>query len=72
MKDGSSGKTQRLEGLAPVQIDPKDPRTLPHIIEAFTRPVLTLRASAEGEYYALLVARELYHASKEADRVLRG
>jgi len=63
---------QRLEGLAAVQIDPEDPRTLPAIIEAFTRPVLTLRASAEGEYYALLVARELYHASEEADRVLRG
>jgi len=34
--------------------------------------VLALRASAEGEYYALLVARELYHATEEADRVLRG
>ncbi|SCX70345.1 TetR/AcrR family transcriptional regulator [Variovorax sp. EL159] len=61
----------RLAGLAAVDIDPDDTRTLPRIIEAFTAPVLTLRASSEGEYYALLVARELYHATEEADRVLR-
>jgi len=62
---------ERLAGLAAVRNDPGDARTLPGIIEAFTAPVLALRASAEGEYYALLVARELYHASPEADRVLR-
>jgi AcrR family transcriptional regulator len=44
---------------------------LPHIIEAFVGPVLLQRASAEGEAYALLVARELAYASPEADRVLR-
>lgn len=63
---------ERLSGLAALTIDPDDVRTLPRIIEAFTAPVLALRASAEGEYYALLVARELYHATEEADRVLRG
>ena len=63
---------ERLAGLRAVRIDPADLRTLPRIIEAFTGPVLALRASAEGEYYALLVARELYHATEEADRVLRG
>ena len=41
------------------------------ILEAFVVPVLRLRASSEGEYYALLVARELYHATEETDRVLR-
>jgi AcrR family transcriptional regulator len=61
----------RLAGLRAVRNDPADPRTLPRIIEAFVAPVLALRASAEGEYYALLVARELYHATEEADRVLR-
>jgi AcrR family transcriptional regulator len=61
----------RLAGLRAVPIDPADPRTLPRIIEAFIGPVLALRASPEGEYYALLVARELYHATEEADRVLR-
>ncbi|MFT3816812.1 MAG: TetR/AcrR family transcriptional regulator [Rubrivivax sp.] len=62
---------QRLARLRAVPIDPADPRTLPRIIEAFIGPVLELRASAEGEYYALLVARELYNATGEADRVLR-
>lgn len=63
---------ERLAGLAAIAIDPTDARTLPRIIGAFTGPVLALRASTEGEYYALLVARELYHATEEADRVLRG
>jgi AcrR family transcriptional regulator len=63
---------ERLTRLAEVDNDPDDAHTLPRIIEAFTAPVLALRASAEGEYYALLVARELYHATEEADRVLRG
>ncbi len=49
-----------------------DPRTrLMRIVEAFVDPVLRLRASAEGEYYALLVARELSHATEAADRVLK-
>lgn len=63
---------ERLARLNKVDNDPDDAHTLPRIIEAFTAPVLALRASAEGEYYALLVARELYHATEEADRVLRG
>ena len=62
---------QRLAGLRAVPNDAEDPRTLHRIIEAFITPVLALRASAEGEYYALLVARELYQATEEADRVLR-
>lgn len=44
---------------------------LQHIVEAFVAPVLRQRASAEGEAYARLVARELAYASPEADRVLR-
>jgi AcrR family transcriptional regulator len=44
---------------------------LRRIVEAFVEPVLRLRASAEGESYALLVARELAYASPEADAVLR-
>ena len=62
----------RVSALRAVNNNPADPRTLPRIIEAFTAPVLALRASPEGEYYALLVARELYHTTEEADRVLRG
>ncbi|WP_295530420.1 TetR/AcrR family transcriptional regulator [uncultured Pseudacidovorax sp.] len=62
---------RRLAALAAVPIDPANAKTLPRIIDAFTAPVLALRASSEGEYYALLVARELSHATEEADRVLR-
>jgi AcrR family transcriptional regulator len=62
---------ERLAGLRAVANDPADSRTLPRIIEAFIAPVLALRASPEGEYYALLVARELGNATEEADRVMR-
>ena len=62
---------ERLEGLRRVAADASDEDALRLIIEAFTGPVLRLRASSEGEYYALLVARELYHTFEETDRVLR-
>ncbi|MEO8060293.1 MAG: helix-turn-helix domain-containing protein, partial [Burkholderiales bacterium] len=62
---------ERLERLRSVAADAPDDDALRLIIEAFTGPVLRLRASSEGEYYALLVARELYHALEETDRVLR-
>ncbi|MES2512424.1 MAG: TetR/AcrR family transcriptional regulator [Pseudomonadota bacterium] len=62
---------ERMQALREVTIDPNDDETLPRIIDAFVGPVLRMRASAEGEYYALLVARELFIAQKETDRVLR-
>ena len=62
---------ERLAALRGVAADASADDALKLIIEAFTGPVLRLRASAEGEYYALLVARELHHAQGEADRVLR-
>lgn len=40
------------------------------IVVAFVEPVLQLHASAEGEAYALLVARELSWRTPEAERVL--
>jgi AcrR family transcriptional regulator len=49
----------------------KKAHTLPRIVDAFVGPVLRMRASNEGEYYALLVARELFHVQDESDRVLR-
>lgn len=62
---------ERLQALQCVIQAPIDTNTLPRIIEAFLDPVLRLRASPEGEYYALLVARELAHLQDETDRVLR-
>jgi AcrR family transcriptional regulator len=61
----------RLAALDAIDTAHPGPATLTRIIEAFTGPVIRLRASAEGEYYALLVARELYHARAETDRILR-
>ena len=62
---------ERLAELQAVSRDPSNPNTLEGIIRAFTGPVIRLRASSEGEYYALLVARELRQESEEADHVLR-
>lgn len=45
-------------------------KALRAIVTAFVQPVLRMRASSEGEYYARLVARELAYRSPEADRVL--
>lgn len=61
---------ERLRGLR-AAVDAGGRDLLRAIVEAFVRPVLRMRASAEGEFYALLVARELSYALPQADRVLR-
>ncbi len=43
---------------------------LRRIVQAFVEPVLRMRASGEGEFYARLVARELAQRTPETDRVL--
>ena len=45
-------------------------RSLRRVVQAFVEPVLALRASSEGEHYAMLVARELAYRTPAADRVL--
>lgn len=62
---------QRLAALDAALADAHGPHRLQRIVEAFVRPVLRMRASAEGQYYARLVGRELGYSSQEADRVLR-
>ena len=62
---------ERLQAWRDARTDPLDAQTLPRIIEAFIGPELRLRASAEGAYYAQLVARELQHSQPETERVLR-
>jgi len=62
---------ERLAALRQVPADAPPAVAVRLIIEAFTGPVLRLRASAEGGYYALLVARELSHALEVTDRVMR-
>ena len=66
----SQTNDERLAGLRSA-VDAGGPDLLRRVVEAFVQPVLRLRASVEGEYHALLVARELACALPEADTVLR-
>ncbi len=61
---------ERLALLAQARAGKPDRRTLERVVLAFIEPVLRLRDSPEGEYYALLVARELAYRTPDADRVL--
>ncbi|WP_372659139.1 TetR/AcrR family transcriptional regulator [Hydrogenophaga sp.] len=61
---------ERLALLAQARTAPRDERTLERMVHAFVDPVMRMRASPEGEYYALLVARELSYRTPDADRVL--
>ena len=61
---------ERLLLLAQARNGKGNRRTLERVVLAFIEPVLRLRASAEGEYYALQVARELAYRTPDADRVL--
>lgn len=62
---------ERLAALRAVLAEPHDAGKLQRIIEAFIGPVIRLRASAEGEYYALLMTQGLSTQQDEADRILR-
>jgi AcrR family transcriptional regulator len=61
---------ERLALLARACEGAPGPAMLRRIVEAFAQPVLHLRASSEGEYYAQLVARELFYRTPEAEKVL--
>lgn len=61
---------ERLSLLAAARRAPRDAHTIERVVSAFVEPVMRMRASAEGEYYALLVARELAYRTPDADRVL--
>ena len=62
---------ERLAALREVEKQPHGPQKLQHIVEAFISPVIRLRASSEGEYYAQLMTQGLSSQQGEADRVLR-
>lgn len=61
---------ERLTLLAEACRGEPGPQMLLRVVQAFVLPVLRLRASAEGEYYAQLVARELFYRTPEASQVL--
>lgn len=61
---------ERLAGLQSALAEPGgDP--LQRLVEAFITPVMRLRASPEGEYYALLMTRGLALQSEEEDAIIR-
>ena len=62
--------SERLALLADAETSPRDAHHLGRIVHAFVQPVLQLRASSEGEYYALLVARELLYRTPGTEQVL--
>ena len=47
-----------------------EPATLRRVVQAFVEPVVQLRARSDGEYYAMLVARELQYRTPETERAL--
>ena len=64
--------TQRLTALGEVMAQPHSPAKLHRIIEAFVTPVLSLRASVEGEHYARMMTHSMRSQRDEAtDTMLR-
>lgn len=61
---------ERLASLEQAMADSSGDR-LQRLVEAFIGPVIRLRASVEGEYYALLMTRGLSLQSEEEDAIIR-
>lgn len=62
---------ERLAALQTVRDQAQAPAYLERVIAAFVEPVLRLRASPDGEWYALLMTRGQNEPGQEADRALR-
>ncbi len=62
---------ERLDALAQVRTRATEPDYLEQVVEAFLGPVLRLRASPEGAWYALLMTRGINEPGTETDLVMR-
>lgn len=62
---------ERLDALRRVMDSGTGGDRLVPLVEAFIAPVIRLRASREGEYYALLMTRGLTLQSDEEDQIIR-
>lgn len=62
---------ERLAAVDRVRDQAGAPDYLECVVAAFIGPVLKLRASPEGEWYALLMTRGLNEQGQEADRIIR-
>ena len=67
----SSTISERLDALSKIRKDASKRNYLEQIVNAFVLPVLRLRASPEGEWYALLLTRGINDAGTEADDIMR-
>lgn len=61
---------ERLAGLREAMAAPKS-KQLERLVEAFVAPVIRLRNSTEGEYYALLATRGLALQDDVEDEIIR-
>lgn len=62
---------ERLASLREAMAQPPGDDRLTRLVDAFIAPVIRLRASPEGEYYALLMTRGLALQSEEEDAIIR-
>jgi AcrR family transcriptional regulator len=67
----SSTIRERMGALEIVRKRAMESDYLEQVIDAFVKPVLRLRASPEGEWYALLMTRGLNEPGTEVDQILR-
>jgi AcrR family transcriptional regulator len=67
----SSTIRERLDALAIVRQHAGESDYLEQLVDAFIGPVLRLRASQEGEWYALLMTRGIKEPGTETDLIMR-
>ena len=58
----------RLDGLKAALKEPRELQRLDLILDAFVSPVVALHQHPQGQYYALMAARELTTPTPESDR----
>jgi len=61
----------RIEGLQTAMSEPDLAKRLAKILDAFVTPLVALHQHPEGQYYALMAARDLSSPTPEADRAHR-
>ena len=67
----SSTIRERMAALENVRKRALESDYLEQVVDAFLKPVLRLRASPEGEWYALLMTRGLNEPGTEVDQIMR-
>jgi AcrR family transcriptional regulator len=71
MQSWSGSIEDRLARLRDAAAEPDRSLRLERILDAFIAPLVTLQASPEGQYFALMAARDLAAPTPEADAAQR-